>query len=119
MIHFRYNYFTFWFLMAAFIFFKHIFQVPLGYKGTVVAIQPVIDPNPVRQKVSNEQDFIYDILFDEPFEEGITIDGVAEKRLFKVSNVHLINISYGQCKYIMFKHKMNYYIYYCGLIFGI
>lgn len=70
-------------------------QVPLGYKGTVVGIQPINNLNPVRLATSKEIEKVYDILFDESFDEGITVDGVAEKRLFKVSNIHMINISYG------------------------
>lgn len=69
--------------------------MPLGAKGTIISIQPLTDSNPVRQENINAVEYFYDILFDEPFEGGTSIDGVAEKSLFKVRQSVLMNITYG------------------------
>lgn len=60
-----------------------------------MGIHSEVDPNPVRQENQRRADMFYDILFDEQFDEGTSIEGVITKRLFKVSKLHLINISYG------------------------
>lgn len=80
-------------------------QVPLGYKGTIIGIQSMVDPNPVRQECLRKTDMFYDILFDQSFDDGSSIDGVVEKRIFKVSQTHLINITYGIG---MFLIKLNF-----------
>lgn len=67
----------------------------MGYKGTVIGIQAMVDPNPVRQECLRKTDMFYDILFDQPFDDGSIIAGIEDKRVFKVSQTHLINISYG------------------------
>lgn len=53
------------------------------------------DPNPIRHDNLRKSDYFYDVLFDQSFSDGSSIPGIAEKRVFKVSKLHLINISYG------------------------
>lgn len=67
----------------------------MGHKGTIVGIHSEVDPNPVRQENQRRADMFYDILFDDQFDEGASIEGIATKRLSKVSKLHLINITYG------------------------
>lgn len=71
------------------------YSVPLGTTGTIIGIEPLIDVNPVRQENINAVEYFYVILFDEPIEYGSSIFGIAEKRVFKVRQSVLINISYG------------------------
>lgn len=86
-------------------------QVPLGHKGTIVGVHSEVDPNPVRQENQRRADMFYDILFDEQFDEGASIEGIVTKRLYKVSKLHLINITYGmgKCCLIVIKKETNYY----------
>lgn len=69
--------------------------MPLGATGTIIGIEPLIDVNPVRQENINAVEYFYVILFDEPIEYGSSIFGIAEKKVFKVRQSVLINISYG------------------------
>lgn len=71
------------------------YSVPLGTRGTVISILPRVDPNPIRQENINSFDYILEILFDNPFELGASIPGVAEKRVFKVRKSVVMNITYG------------------------
>ncbi|XP_031621171.1 5'-3' exoribonuclease 1 [Contarinia nasturtii] len=71
------------------------YSVPLGLRGTIISILPRNDPNPIRQENINVVDYIYEILFDEPFELGTSIPDIAEKRVFKVRKSVLINITHG------------------------
>lgn len=57
----------------------------------------------------------YDILFDEKFDEGTSVEGVVTKRLFKVSKLHLINISYGTGKF-GFKVNATFSIFFLYLL---
>lgn len=84
-----------------------VLQVPLGHKGTIVGIHSMVDPNPVRQENQRRADMFYDILFDEQFDDGGSIENVATKRMFKVSQLHLINISYGIGKYNRFFYRYS------------
>jgi 5'-3' exoribonuclease 1 len=72
--------------------------VPLGYKGTIIGIQRMVDLNPVRQERVRQEYVSYEILFDEEFAQGTTIYGIADKRISKISETNLINVSYGLCK---------------------
>lgn len=54
-----------------------------------------MDSNPVRQENINAVEYFYEVLFDEPFEGGNSIEGVAEKRIFKVRQSVLLNVSFG------------------------
>lgn len=76
-------------------FIPSITQVPLGYKGTVTAVHTITDPNPVRLESVRKTDVLYEILFDKPFDEGNTVENVAEKRFFNVPPIHLLNITQG------------------------
>lgn len=80
---------------------QHI--VPLGQRGTIISIFPVMDPNPVRQENINAIDYVYEVVFDEPFEQAASIPGVAEKCVFKVRRSILINITHGLGKSFLFK----------------
>jgi 5'-3' exoribonuclease 1 len=72
--------------------------VPLGYKGTIVGIQRMVDLNPVRQERVRKEYVSFEILFDEEFVQGSTIYGIADKRMTKIAETNLINISYGLCE---------------------
>lgn len=71
------------------------YSVPLGMRGTIISMLPKVDPNPVRQENVNLVEYIYEILFDKPFEVGTSIPGIAEKRIFKVRKSVLMNITHG------------------------
>lgn len=71
------------------------YSVPLGMRGTIISILPRIDPNPIRQENIQAIDYIYEVLFDKPFELGTSIPDVAEKRVFKVRKSVLMNITHG------------------------
>lgn len=71
------------------------YSVPLGMRGTIISILPRVDPNPIRQENINIVDYLYEILFDKPFELGTSIPDVAEKRAFKVRKSVLMNITHG------------------------
>ncbi len=70
-------------------------QVPLGYKGTITAVHTITDPNPVRLESVRKTDVLYEVLFDKPFDEGNTVENIAEKRFFMVPPIHLLNITQG------------------------
>lgn len=67
----------------------------MGYKGTVTAVHTITDPNPVRLESVRKADVLYEVLFDKPFDEGNTVENVAEKRFFNVPPMHLLNITQG------------------------
>lgn len=71
------------------------YSVPLGMRGTIISILPRIDANPIRQENINVVDYIYEVLFDKPFELGTSYEGIAENRVFKVRRSVLINITHG------------------------
>lgn len=80
---------------------KESHSVPLGYRGTIIGLQQLIDPNPVRQVALSKPDMYYDVLFDKSFDDGSSIEpNIATKKVFKVSQLHLINISYGRHKFM-------------------
>lgn len=70
-------------------------SIPLGLKGTVIGIHHIKDPNPVRQEHLKASDLFLDVLFDEKFDQGTSIHGVAEKMIYRVSQMALINITFG------------------------
>lgn len=71
------------------------YSVPLGTRGTIISILPRTDPNPIRQENINAIEYIFEVLFDKPFELGTSIDGIVENRIFKVRKSVLINITHG------------------------
>lgn len=71
------------------------YSVPLGMRGTIISILPRVDPNPVRQENINLVEYIYEVLFDKPFEIGTTVPGIDENRVFKVRKSVLMNITHG------------------------
>lgn len=71
------------------------YSVPLGWRGTIIAIHPLIDENPVRQENIKSIEYFYEVLFDDTFDGGQSIDSLAENRVFKVRESVLINISFG------------------------
>lgn len=83
------------------------YSVPLGTRGTIISILPRTDPNPIRQENIHAVDYIYEILFDKPFELGTSIPDVAENRIFKVRKSVLMNITHGAGRPIKEQSKMN------------
>lgn len=84
------------------------YSVPLGMRGTIIGVLPKTDANPIRQENINVVDYIYEILFDKPFELGVSIPDVVDKRTFKVRKSVLMNITHGSgmfsnCEYDRFK----------------
>lgn len=71
------------------------YSVPLGMRGTIISVLPKTDPNPIRQENINVVDYIYEVLFDKPFELGVSIPDIVEKRIFKVRKSVLLNITHG------------------------
>lgn len=69
--------------------------MPLGYKGTITAVHTITDPNPVRLESVRKTDVLYEVLFDRPFDEGNTVENVAEKRFLNVPPIYLLNITHG------------------------
>lgn len=67
----------------------------MGYKGTITAVHTITDPNPVRLESVRKTDILYEVLFDKPFDEGNSVENVAEKRFFNVPPIHLLNITQG------------------------
>lgn len=64
------------------------FTVPLGLKGTVIAIHK--SPNAI-----DIEDEIYDIVFDKPFVGGITLN-CSEQRGYRLSKNSFINLTFGK-----------------------
>ncbi|KAJ8980060.1 hypothetical protein NQ317_012900 [Molorchus minor] len=62
------------------------YTVPLGLKGTVVAIHKSAD--------GSDRDVIYDVVFDKPFDGGMQLN-CSENRGYKLPNTAVVNISYG------------------------
>lgn len=81
-----------------------IIQVPMGFKGTITAIHTITDPNPVRLESVRKTDVLYEILFDKSFDEGSSVENVAEKRFFNVPPIHLLNITQGLKSYNITKN---------------
>lgn len=71
------------------------YSVPLGMRGTIISVLPKTDANPIRQENINVVDYIYEILFDKPFELGVSIPDIVDKRTFKVRKSVLMNITHG------------------------
>lgn len=78
------------------------YSVPLGTRGTIISIQPLVDTNPVRQENVNAVEYFYDVMFDTPFDGAQSIADIADKRLFKVRQSVLLNISHGLGKLTVF-----------------
>lgn len=64
---------------------KESSTVPLGYKGTIVGVQRGEDAS------SN----VYDVLFDKEFVGGVSFNGGASNRRYKLHDAEFINISHG------------------------
>ncbi|XP_012226430.1 5'-3' exoribonuclease 1 [Linepithema humile] len=62
------------------------FTVPIGAKGTIIGVQ----------KATNPQDVMYDVLFDQPFMGGLTLNGCSEFRGYRLTAADFINISFGE-----------------------
>lgn len=67
-------------------------QVPLGFKGTIISIHPISDPNPVRLENVKTVDNNYEILFDRELPDGHGIYGIANGRVCKVPETNLVMI---------------------------
>uniref|UniRef100_A0A1L8DX97 5'-3' exoribonuclease 1 n=2 Tax=Nyssomyia neivai TaxID=330878 RepID=A0A1L8DX97_9DIPT len=82
------------------------YAVPMGLRGTVVSLIPSVDLNPIRfetQKVKETK--IVDVLFDEEFDAGHSLYGLADGRVFRVPEYVLINITYGRMRYTTKEQK--------------
>lgn len=77
---------------------KNNYIVPLGYRGTIIGMHSSQDPNPIRQEHLKVVTVNYDILFDKPFDDGSGLYGVADNRVYRVSETAFINVSYGLAK---------------------
>lgn len=77
---------------------RNNYIVPLGYRGTIIGMHSSTDPNPIRQEQLKTVNVNYDILFDRSFDDGSDLYGIAEKRVYRVSETAFINISYGLAK---------------------
>ncbi|XP_036318531.1 5'-3' exoribonuclease 1 isoform X1 [Rhagoletis pomonella] len=71
---------------------KTTYMVPLGAKGTVIGVYPVIDPNPVRLECVKAVDTFYEVLFDKHLPSGNDKYGIAEERVYRVSESSLLLI---------------------------
>ncbi|XP_032580965.1 5'-3' exoribonuclease 1 [Drosophila sechellia] len=71
---------------------RSIYMVPVGTKGTVIGINPVTDPNPVRFECVHVVDNFYEVLFDKPVPNCNDIHGIAEDRVYKVPEIALVII---------------------------
>lgn len=65
----------------------------MGYKGTVVSIYPVMDPNPVRFECVKVVNYFYGILFDKHIPHGNDLYGIAKQRVYKVPETSLLVLS--------------------------
>lgn len=89
---------------------RESYSVPLGFKGTIISIHKVTDSNPVKQENIKAFDMFYDVLFDEEFLEGQSIYGLPIKRVFRVPQSTLINLSFGLGNFFIyfFLFKINF-----------
>ncbi|XP_036218346.2 5'-3' exoribonuclease 1 [Bactrocera oleae] len=71
---------------------KTTYMVPLGSKGTVIGVYPITDPNPVRMECVKSVDIFYEILFDKHLPSGNDVYGIAEERVYRVSDSALLLI---------------------------
>ncbi|XP_054086782.1 5'-3' exoribonuclease 1 isoform X3 [Zeugodacus cucurbitae] len=71
---------------------KTTYMVPLGAKGTVIGVYPITDPNPVRMECVKSVDIFYEILFDKHLPSGNDVYGIAEERVYRVSESALLLI---------------------------
>ncbi|XP_058129532.1 5'-3' exoribonuclease 1 [Anopheles ziemanni] len=76
-------------------------DVPLGQRGTIVGIHRVTDPNPVRREAIGQEDYYFEVLFDEQFYKGVNIYNLpsTEKRVMRLAQGALLNISGGRVVY--------------------
>ncbi|GAB0088576.1 5'-3' exoribonuclease 1 [Sergentomyia squamirostris] len=75
------------------------YPVPMAMKGTIVSIIPSVDPNPIRFETRKTADTnLIDVLFDDEFEAGQSLYGLADKRVYRLPDYALINITYGRLK---------------------
>ncbi|XP_037959150.1 uncharacterized protein LOC119688549 [Teleopsis dalmanni] len=74
------------------------FEVPVGFKGTVVGIHTVTDSNPVRLEYVKTVENFYEILFDKSFTGGNDIYGLAPGHVSKVPESSLLLIIPDNCK---------------------
>lgn len=77
---------------------RNNYIVPLASRGTVIGMHGMMDPNPIRQEHIKVVNTNYDILFDKEFDDGHSLYGLAEHRVYRVAETSLINISYGLSK---------------------
>uniref|UniRef100_A0A182QR21 5'-3' exoribonuclease 1 n=1 Tax=Anopheles farauti TaxID=69004 RepID=A0A182QR21_9DIPT len=73
-------------------------DAPPGARGTIIGIHRVTDPNPVRREAVGQEDSYFEVLFDKPFDKGVSIYNIArtEKRVLRLAQSTVMNISYGK-----------------------
>uniref|UniRef100_A0A182LSR4 5'-3' exoribonuclease 1 n=1 Tax=Anopheles culicifacies TaxID=139723 RepID=A0A182LSR4_9DIPT len=73
-------------------------DAPVGARGTIIGIQRVSDPNPIRREAIGAEDINLKILFDKPLAKGVSIHNVpsTEKRVLRLAQGAVMNISYGK-----------------------
>ncbi|KFB52046.1 AGAP004430-PA-like protein [Anopheles sinensis] len=76
-------------------------DVPLGQRGTIIGVHRVTDPNPVRREAIGQEDYYFEVLFDESFYKGVNIYNLpsTEKRVMRLAQGALLNISAGRAMY--------------------
>uniref|UniRef100_A0A182NCW7 5'-3' exoribonuclease 1 n=1 Tax=Anopheles dirus TaxID=7168 RepID=A0A182NCW7_9DIPT len=73
-------------------------DAPPGARGTIIGIHRVTDPNPVRREAIGQEDSYFEVLFDQPFDKGVSIYNIArtEKRVLRLVQGAVMNISHGK-----------------------
>ncbi|XP_017055153.1 5'-3' exoribonuclease 1 [Drosophila ficusphila] len=71
---------------------RTVYMVPVGIKGTVIGINLVTDPNPVRLECVHAVDTFCEVLFDKPVPNCNDIHGIAQERVYKVPENALVVI---------------------------
>lgn len=71
------------------------YVVPLGWHGTIIDIHELINENPIQQEPFPSVEYLYEVLFDEAFDGGQSIDSIVENRIYIVRRSVLINITFG------------------------
>lgn len=65
------------------------FSVPLGLKGTIVAVHRATDS-------ASDSDEMYDIVFDKEFPGGMTVNNCSDQKGYRLHATSFINISHGR-----------------------
>lgn len=73
--------------------------IPIGSKGTIVAIITEVNSNPIKIENKDVVNYLYEVLFDDVIPNGNSYMGdVAKDKVYVVPEQDLINITYGRCE---------------------